>query len=421
MIDFGLDPEKHIVGTSGDGASAMVAFGNMIASEYVQCNDHGIHLGVTKVLYLKKKPADASVDDDEDEDVTFVECGSDEDDEDVPEAFDDEESDDEIEEHSLQMVFAYQPTITKLRKIVSLFHRSSVKNEILQKFVKRMNDGRELKLKLDSKTRWGSLHDACERFLKLLGPVKEALNHREIEKNHLWADNDSKRLEELVEVLTPAKLAIQFLSKKSVNLIDCNTTINFLLNKLEEQPHQLSQDIFLTIKEKINKRRHDVLQSLILYLHDINSINGPNHFATSSVAAMTRLAVKMMERLFNSGDDNCVMQPEQQANQAGPSSETQRSLAEQLAFALEAAKKDISKQPAKVVDYKKEMQTYAKTKVRSQTLDRLLEGLKTIQATSVAAERRFSEANHLVSKVRNRLCDENIDAISFLKCYFKNK
>ena len=49
-------------------------------------------------------------------------------------------------------------------------------------FKKRMNNGRELKLKLDSKTRWGSLHDACERFLKLLGPVKEALNHREMTK-----------------------------------------------------------------------------------------------------------------------------------------------------------------------------------------------------------------------------------------------
>ena len=64
---------------------------------------------------------------------------------------------------------------------------------------------------------------------------------------------------------------------------------------------------------------------------------------------------------------------------------------------------------------------YAKTKVRSPTLGRFFEGLKTIQATSVATERRFSEANILVSKVRNRLCDENIDAISFLKCYFRNK
>ena len=224
------------------------------------------------------------------------------------------------------MVFAYQSTITKLRKIVSLFHRSSVKNEILQKFVKRMNNGRELKLKLDSKTRWGSLHDACERFLKLLGPVKEALNHREIDKTYLWADIDSKRLGELVEVLSPAKLAIQFLSKKSVNLINCNTTIKFLLDNLEMHDHQLSQDIFLAIKEKINKRRHDVLQSLIIYLNDINSTNGPNHFHKSTAAAMSKLAVKLMERLFSTENDDRVEQPEQQEEpSASTSQQVQRS------------------------------------------------------------------------------------------------
>lgn len=434
LKDFGLDPVKHIVGTSGDGASAMVAFGDGIESEYVQCNDHGIHLGVTKVLYLKKKPVkppqeqeapeedEASwVDDDDDDDLFFVECGSeDELEEDEPDVNDEVESDSgDVEEDSVPMVFDYQPTISKLRRIVSLFHRSSVKNEILQKFVKKMNDGRELKLKMDSKTRWGSLHDACERFLKLLEPVKAALNHKEIDKGVLWTEIDSKRLKELVDVLHPAKMAVQFLSKKSVNLIDCNTTINFLLNNLKEQPHQLSQDIYIAIKDKIHKRRHDVLQSLILYLHDHESINVRNNFVTSSVAAMTRLAVKMMERLFSSEDDDCSLQPEEPEDQPSTSS-TQRSLAEQLEFALNASRKVNNKQPI-TVDYKKEMQSYAKTKVRSLTLDRLLDGLLTIQATSVAAERRFSEANLLVSKVRNRLCDENIDAISFLKCYFRNK
>nr|XP_047124723.1 uncharacterized protein LOC124807157 [Hydra vulgaris] len=193
LMEFGLNPKKHIVATSGDGVSAMASFGSMIASEYLQCSDHGIYLGVTKVLYLKKQSADAPVDDDND--IFFVECGNEnKPDKDVPDAGEDTESDNEEEANSLQMVFAYQSTITKLRKIVSLFHRSLVKNEILQKFVKRINNGRELKLKLDSKTRWGSLHDACERFLKLLGPVKEALNHREIDKTYLWADIDSKRL-----------------------------------------------------------------------------------------------------------------------------------------------------------------------------------------------------------------------------------
>ena len=364
--------------------------------------------------------------DDDNDDFFFVECGNEDEpdkdvpDEDIPDAGKDTESDDEEEADSLQMVFANQSAITKLRKIVSLFHRSSVKNEILQKFVKRMNNGIKLKLMKDSKTRCGSLHDACERFLKLLGPLNEALNHRETNKTYLRADIVSKRLKELVEVLSPAKLAIQFLSKKSVKLIDCNTTTKFLWENFEMHDHQLSQDIFLASKEKINKRRHDVVQSLILYLHDINSINGPNHFGTSTIAAMSKPAVKLMERFFSTENDNCVEQPEQQEEpSASTSQQAQRSLAEQLTLALKASREVTNKQAGKVIDFKKEMQMYVKTKVRSPTLDRLFEGLKTMQATSVAAERRFSEANILVSKVR--VCDENINAISFLKCYFQNK
>ena len=137
---------------------------------------------------------------------------------------------------------------------------------------------------------------------------------------------------------------------------------------------------------------------------------------------MSKLGVKLMERLFSTENDDCVEQPEQQEEpSASTSKQVQRSLAEQLTLALKASREITNKQAGKVIDYKNEMQMYAKTKVRSPTLDRLFEGLKTIQATSVAAERRFSEANILVSKVRNCFCDKNINAISFLKCYFRNK
>lgn len=412
MREFELDPEKNIVGTSGDGASAMVAFGREIASEYIQCNDHGVHLGITKILYSKKNVTD---EDFVDEDF-FIECGSDDDSLDSEE-FDDHNANLEFNELDEQIDFDFQGTIRNLRKIVLLFQRSSVKNEILQGFVKRINNGKELKLKIDSKTRWNSLHDACERFLKLLGPVQEALEH--FEKGFMWTDDDTKTLEMIVNALGPAKLAVQYLSKKSVNLIESSTTINFLLNKLQENPEILSQNIFIAIKAKIDKRRHCVLESLINYLNDADSINNSNHFDIATVSMMNKFAVKMMERLFASENNDCAILEPQQIEDINSSSH--KSIAEQLEHALEASRNVTNTQKIKNVDLKKEMQVYAKTKNRSCTLDRLFEALKTIQATSVAAERRFSETNLLVSKIRNRLCDENINAISFLKCYFRNK
>lgn len=219
-----------------------------------------------------------------------------------------------------------------------------------------------------------------------------------------------------MQVLYPAKLAVQFLSKKAVNLIECNTTIEFLLNQLDEQNSQLSQKVFLAIKEKIKKRRHDVLQSLILYLQDFNYLDRPSHFPMASVSNMNQLAVKMMERLFYTQEESQTEFEEQENHNFSE----QKSIAEQLADAIKSASKPTKTVPTKRVDFKNEMKIYAKTKTRTPILDRFLEGLKTIQATSVAAERRFSETNILISKIRNRLGDENINAIAFLKCYFRN-
>lgn len=183
-----MDTIKHIVAATGDGARAMVKFGRQIEAEYVQCNDHGVHLGVTQVLY-KLKPNN---EDDESEDF-FVEC-EDENAESDNEEVDARDTDEEEDEEELEMILNYHPTIKKMRKIIGFFHHSAVKNEILQKFVKRINERRELKLKMDSKTRWGSLYDACERFLKLIEAVKEALRHKDIAKGSLWMETDTDRL-----------------------------------------------------------------------------------------------------------------------------------------------------------------------------------------------------------------------------------
>lgn len=165
----------------------MKKFGQEISSEYVQCNDHGVHLGVTEVLYKLKNNSD-------DAHEVFVECGNEDDSHDNEDVDDEIDSDDDEKEDFLEMDMEYEPTIDKMRKIVKLFRYSAVKNEILQKIVKKENNGRELMLKLDSKTRWGSLYDSCDRFLKLINPVKEALTHKEIAGSYLWTNTDTEIL-----------------------------------------------------------------------------------------------------------------------------------------------------------------------------------------------------------------------------------
>ncbi|GBN06068.1 hypothetical protein AVEN_185285-1 [Araneus ventricosus] len=49
------------------------------------------------------------------------------------------------------------------------------------------------------------------------------------------------------------------------------------------------------------------------------------------------------------------------------------------------------------------------------------EALKTIPPTPAAAERAFSAAALLLTKLRSRLSDKSIDCLCFLKSYFKNE
>ena len=55
---------------------------------------------------------------------------------------------------------------------------------------------------------------------------------------------------------------------------------------------------------------------------------------------------------------------------------------------------------------------------RTENLDKLYNALLAIPPTSVEAERAFSTVGLFVVKLRSRLSDESIDALTFLKKYF---
>lgn len=52
-------------------------------------------------------------------------------------------------------------------------------------------------------------------------------------------------------------------------------------------------------------------------------------------------------------------------------------------------------------------------------LELLYKYLLTVKPTSVDSERAFSNASLICTKVRARLSDESIDALSFLRSYFQ--
>ena len=68
---------------------------------------------------------------------------------------------------------------------------------------------------------------------------------------------------------------------------------------------------------------------------------------------------------------------------------------------------------------KTEMQLYCSSGSRGRCLERAYNYLMSIPVTSVEAERAFSAAGVLCSKMRFRLSDDSIDTLYFLRSYYR--
>ena len=67
---------------------------------------------------------------------------------------------------------------------------------------------------------------------------------------------------------------------------------------------------------------------------------------------------------------------------------------------------------------KKKFLLFESTGLRTPTLEKIYKAVMTIKPTSPENERFFSLSGNIVSKIRNRLSDDAVNAIVFLKSYF---
>lgn len=67
----------------------------------------------------------------------------------------------------------------------------------------------------------------------------------------------------------------------------------------------------------------------------------------------------------------------------------------------------------------KEMLLYETSKRRPENLERLFTALKTIKPTSVEAERAFPALGYFANKIRSQMNDDTLDALIFLRQYYK--
>ena len=91
--------------------------------------------------------------------------------------------------------------------------------------------GHELQLILDVKTRWNTMQNMIENFLRVKSHIIEVLH--ELNSDDLLINVNFTLLNELNIVLKPIKLAVEACSRKDATLISADLALNFMQKNLK--------------------------------------------------------------------------------------------------------------------------------------------------------------------------------------------
>lgn len=374
------------------------------------CYAHGIHLAVMDVLKLKSLHTEISS-----SEILFQD------------EIDDEDAEEPDDEDGLQFHVTSEPPflytntfkideiIGKVREVVKLFKKSPTRTDVSLNPIMKEMLGKTKTLFLDCKTRWGSTAIMLERFLELY--EAKIIEHALIDvgSSIRFSEQDVGCLKTLLNCLKPCKDAVEILCKRETDLLKADSILACLLNHIDldtELGRLLNNALIL----RINERRSESSKALQI-LH--NRGQTPLH---NSFGKMTRPEFKVFIEAL------CSRWEEQSPAEINTSTSDMESSFDVsypgpdnfIALAQAAINRDCktSKATSKEDCVETELVLFLSTGTRGPILNRCYDSLKTIQATSAEAERSFSAAGNMVTKLRSRLGDDAISALSMMRHYF---
>lgn len=450
---YGLNLRKDIVGIMTDGASVMKKVGSLLPVNQQLCFAHGVQLAVIDVLYqkqdLERKTDEQSYEGEESEvEDNFSESNEDED-------FSGNEE--LVDLYYGRRHGGYQcdiievncgSVIKKVRKLIVMFKRSPAKNDVLQKYI-TAEFGKQLTLTKDCKTRWNSLLLMLERVYLLRNCIQKALIDISPPEGEYFAlsKDEIKMVSAIINALVPVKATVDALCRRDANLFTADAAITFMLKKLKDANNVISQKLHSALILRMQQRRTDI-SGVLQYLHNgrtkVQSESETEFVTVHSSIKCRKLIVELLERLDASSPATSPLIAHDSevtptySNKAPPEivPDSSELLSESLSCSLEeplnisdelneAIKKaHLPRIPIRCqtlsVKIQKEMLLFENGGTRGDFLQRAYEFLMTIKPTSVESERAFSAAGLFATKIRSRLGDETLDALCFLKSYFKN-
>jgi hAT family C-terminal dimerisation region len=226
------------------------------------------------------------------------------------------------------------------------------------------------------------------------------------------------QLQEIRDVLEPARIATENLSKSSINVLEGEGILKFLLNEIEEQKSKRSGYLAINFKEalhlRLDARRDKLFQSLVLYLSNHDSLKSSHPLLLVSKSQVVKFGIEMIKRLYPTEADEVLIPIDSVSKEAF-------SLQEKCDLMVGSVR-DLQSSQCQITGdkFKKEFDYFERHHMHGPLMKKLFKAVLSAQPTSTQSERNFSLAASIVTKKRARLSSENLNACSFLKSYFAN-
>lgn len=147
-----------------------------------------------------------------------------------------------------------------------------------------------------------------------------------------------------------------------------------------------------------------------------DTYNEQNIFKNASKSAVLSYAEHIYNRLFRSETDL-----ERTESCDDDATVAEKTFEEKLNAAINSVNEINDSKSMATCCIKKNLQFFEGCGKKPESVQNLFNALLTIQPTSVESERIFSLAGLFLTKIRNRLSDESINALSVLKTHYLNK
>ena len=304
--------------------------------------------------------------------------------------------------------------MNKVRKVVKLFKRSPLKNEILQSYLQEIHPN-GLNLILDCKTRWSSLLNMLERIVKIKKPFQKALLDLDVGIN--INDDEFSHISNIVKALDPIKLAVEALCRRDANFITAEATIKFLLEKIQNySPSVYKTKIIEAIEERIIQQRYADASIIIAYLHNPTA-------KLEKKGVVHKFCYDLLSRMSENADveediNNTTCSSSSEIISEIPGKDT-LPVAKKLQLAIDAS----MMQPQDIVQSKQSLSHYLKYELtiaertgrRGHYLEKVYKMLLTAPPTSVEAERIFSSCAYLCNRFKTGLSDKTLNTLCFIR------